>query len=85
MKRAWSFVSAEQMRSYALEARELVAFAQVHKITPFGAALAGVAFIRNALATMGGDASWWCKLITSTKENPLEEFRIDSDDATDTL
>lgn len=76
MTRGWSIVSAERLRAYAREAQQLLTFAERRKLTPFGAALAGVALIRNAIANMGGDPAWWCKLITSTKENPLEEFEV---------
>ncbi len=71
-KRDWSFVPAAQVQVYIEEAEKLVDLAQQHKISPFAAALAGVALIRNAIAIMGGKPEWWCRQITSTK--PFADF-----------
>jgi hypothetical protein len=70
----WSVITSAQMRAYAEEAQKLVDFAEHHKISPFAAALAGVALIRNAIVRMNSDATWWCKLVMSTKDNPFEEM-----------
>jgi hypothetical protein len=71
-KRDWSFVPAAQVRVYVEEGLKLVALAEQHKLSAFGAALAGVALIRNVIAIMGGKPEWWCKQITSTK--PFADF-----------
>jgi len=72
-RRDWSFVPTARVREYLEESQRLVTLARQHKISAFAAALAGVAFIRNALAVMGGQPEWWRKLITSTKANPFDE------------
>lgn len=75
-KREWSMITKQEMLTYLKDGEKLVVLAEQHKIPVFAAALAGVELIRNALAVQGGSAEWWFKLITSTKENPLDEFTI---------
>lgn len=61
-KKKWSLISPETMRVYLAEAGKLLVCAQENKVHPFAAGLAGVMFIRNALALMGGEVAWWQKL-----------------------
>lgn len=73
-KRDWSFISPERFVAYLTEADRLVAIAGTAGISVFASAIAGAAFIRNALATMGGKAEWWINLITSKEANPLAQY-----------
>lgn len=73
-KREWSLVSREKFEEYILESKRLVDLAKENKIGLFGAAMAGVAFIREAVATMGGDVEWWVRLI---RTGELDSFWAD--------
>lgn len=61
--RQWSAISREQFEAYLADADRLISTAEDLKIHTFAAALAGVAFIRNALKKMGGDVGWWIAFI----------------------
>jgi hypothetical protein len=61
--RAWSFITGKQFSAYMEDAERLIHAAKNMGVHPFAAAIAGVALIRNALETMGGDVSWWLDFI----------------------
>ncbi len=73
--RKWSFITGAQFTTYLEQAQTVIAFARSQEIPIFAAALAGVAFIRAALTSMGGDASWWAELITSSDPDPFGDLR----------
>lgn len=62
-RRDWSFVTGEEFERYMKSAEQLLQYARREGIHPFAAAIAGVGFIRNALATMGGRIEWWLDFV----------------------
>lgn len=71
-RRDWSFVTREEFERYFAAAQSLIEHARDQKIHPFAAALAGVAFIRSALQTMGGRVEWWIDFVRTGNLPGLE-------------
>ena len=77
-RRDWSFISSEKFLAYMQEGEKLIEVARRMQIHPFAAAVAGVAFIRNALAVMGGDVNWWLGFVRTGNLPGLELPRVRS-------
>jgi hypothetical protein len=75
-KKPWSIISLSEAEAYFADANRLLLLAQEAHISVFACSLAGVSFIRRAIAVMGGRAEWWINLITSTAKNPIEQYAV---------
>ncbi|HYD01816.1 MAG TPA: hypothetical protein VEB22_11370 [Phycisphaerales bacterium] len=66
-KNEWSFITGEQLESYANDAQrlfdEMRRFAQANGIKPFAGGLCGALMVRAVNEMMGGDLRWWHELI----------------------
>ena len=58
-----TILTVEEFRALVDQSDALVELAKQHKINPWAAALAGVAFIRSEIAR-GADPAWWCMMLT---------------------
>lgn len=73
-RRAWSVITVERLKEYADQAERLGDFAARERIHPFAAALAGVAFVHNAIKVMGGSVDWWIELLRDP--NAIRKYMI---------